>query len=118
VPSEKAARLGCTMIELDVHIDARRGTGVHHDDRLGRCTDARARFPVGASDLLSDYELLNCSSSMPGAGMCSRSSQCPGTDRLSSGTLTPEEQERYLSSAEIALYRGGHSADPHSCGSA
>jgi len=104
---EKAARLGCTMIELDVHMTRDGELVVHHDDRLGRCTDARARFPVGASDLLSDYELPQLQQLDAGSWYVQQIKSVPGDRQAFLRTLTPEEQERYLSSAEIALYAGG-----------
>lgn len=53
---EKAAALGCAMVELDVH-PARDGElVVHHDDRLGRCTDVAARYPGRADDFISDFD--------------------------------------------------------------
>lgn len=54
---EKAAALGCKMIEVDVHLSGDGELVVHHDDCLTRCTDVRAKFPERVSDFVSDYDL-------------------------------------------------------------
>lgn len=54
---EKAARLGCTMVEVDVHLSRDGEAVVHHDDRLHRCTDVQQRFPSSAAAFVSDFTL-------------------------------------------------------------
>jgi glycerophosphoryl diester phosphodiesterase len=53
----KAAAMGCAMVELDVHLSRDGELVVHHDDRLTRCTDLRARFGPGRGDFVSDFSL-------------------------------------------------------------
>ncbi|ATE61616.1 glycerophosphodiester phosphodiesterase [Thauera sinica] len=54
---EKAAALGCDMVELDVHLSRDGVPVVHHDDRLGRCTDVAIQFPLFAGEFISDFTL-------------------------------------------------------------
>jgi glycerophosphoryl diester phosphodiesterase len=54
---EKAARLGCTMVEVDVHLSRDGAAVVHHDDRLQRCTDVQKRFPDAPDAFVSDFTL-------------------------------------------------------------
>ena len=52
---ERAAQLGCDMVEIDVHLSRDGVPVVHHDDRLGRCTDVAERFPQRAAAFLSEF---------------------------------------------------------------
>lgn len=54
---EKAAELGCAMVEIDVHLSRDGEPVVHHDDRLQRCTDVAVRFPQRADGFVSDFTL-------------------------------------------------------------
>lgn len=54
---EKAAQLGCSMVEIYVHLSRDDELVVHHDDRLHRCTDVRTRFPNHAEGFVSDLTL-------------------------------------------------------------
>lgn len=54
---ERAAQLGCDMVEIDVHLSRDGVPVVHHDDRLGRCTDVAERFPGRATAYLSEFTL-------------------------------------------------------------
>ena len=52
---DKAAALGCDMVELDVHLSRDGVVVVHHDDRLARCTDVASEFPLFAGEFISDF---------------------------------------------------------------
>lgn len=52
---DKAATLGCDMVELDVHLSRDGIAVVHHDDRLARCTDVATEFPLFAGGFVSDF---------------------------------------------------------------
>lgn len=52
---DKAAELGCDMVELDVHLSRDGVAVVHHDDRLARCTDVVTEFPLFAGEFVSDF---------------------------------------------------------------
>src|SRR5262245_62449338 len=50
-----AARLGCHMFELDVHLSKDGELIVVHDDDLVRCSDVKAKFPGRKSYYVSDF---------------------------------------------------------------
>lgn len=54
---DKAAALGCDMVELDVHLSRDGIVVVHHDDRLARCTDVASEFPLFAGEFISDFSV-------------------------------------------------------------
>lgn len=52
---DKAAALGCDMVELDVHLSRDGVVVVHHDDCLARCTDVATEFPMFTGEFVSDF---------------------------------------------------------------
>ena len=103
----KAAAMGCTMVELDVHLSRDGAVVVHHDDRLGRCTDVKARFPARSTDFVSDYTLAELQA-LDAGGWYVRQLALPAAQRQGFlQTLSEAELSRWVSPEDQALYASG-----------
>jgi glycerophosphoryl diester phosphodiesterase len=99
--------MGCTMVELDVHLSRDGAVVVHHDDRLGRCTDVKARFPARSTDFVSDYTVAELQALDAGSWYV-RQLALPAAQRQGFlQTLSEAELSRWVSPEDQALYASG-----------
>ena len=97
---EKAAALGCAMVELDVHPTRDGELVVHHDDRLGRCTDVAARYPARAEAFISEFDAAELRT-LDAGRWYARELALPAARRQPFlRTLDEAELARYLPAAE------------------
>jgi glycerophosphoryl diester phosphodiesterase len=104
---EKAAQMGCHMIELDVHLSADSHLVVHHDDDLRRCTDAPQRYPDRASYAVSDFTAAEMAT-LDAGGWYLRQLALPSPQRQAFlRELMPAEQAAFVTEGDERLYGSG-----------
>jgi glycerophosphoryl diester phosphodiesterase len=104
---EKAKSLGCSGVELDVHMSKDGVPVVHHDDQLVRCTDVQHVFPGRRRYLVSDFTLAELGRLDAGRWYVEQLS-LPTTERQSFlQTLTNEEIELFISPDDREAYGSG-----------
>lgn len=104
---EKAAQMGCHMIELDVHLSADGHLVVHHDDDLRRCTDVLQRFPGRASYNVSDFTAAQIACLDAGSWYLRQLALPPLQRQAFLRELTPAEQAAFVSDSNERLYGSG-----------
>jgi glycerophosphoryl diester phosphodiesterase len=104
---EKAAQLGCHMVELDVHLSADGALVVHHDDDLRRCTDVQSRFPDRPHYFVSDFSAGEIASLDSGAWFLRQLALAPAQRQAFLGELTAAEQAAFISAGDERLYGSG-----------
>lgn len=104
---EKAARMGCHMIELDVHCSADGELVVHHDDDLLRCTDVASRFPGRGSYYLSDFSHRELAGLDAGGWYLRQLALAPAQRQAFLRELTVAEQSAYIGPGDERLFASG-----------
>lgn len=104
---EKAARLGCHMVELDVHCSADGELVVHHDDDLRRCTDATRRFPGRDSYYVSDFSARELASLDAGGWYLQQLALAPASRQAFLRNLTPAERSAFIGPGDERLFASG-----------
>jgi len=104
---EKAAHLGCHMIELDVHCSADGELVVHHDDDLRRCTDVARRFPGRDSYYVSDFSARELAELDAGGWYLQELAMPPARRQGFLRELTQEERTAFISAGDERLYGSG-----------
>lgn len=102
-----AAAMGCVMIELDVHLSGDGEVVVHHDDRLGRCTDVQAKFPGRCNDFLSDFSLAELRLLDAGSHCVRALAAPPGRRPPYLASLGDAERDAHVTPEALASYAGG-----------
>ena len=104
---EKAQRMGCHMVELDVHLSADACLVVHHDDGLRRCTDVEKRYPKRTGQFISDFTLAEISALDAGAWFVHELALEAQQRQPFLSVLTSTERAACVSRSEEALYASG-----------
>ncbi|MGY4827122.1 glycerophosphodiester phosphodiesterase [Sphaerotilaceae bacterium SBD11-9] len=104
---EKAAQMGCHMVELDVHLSADGHLVVHHDDDLRRCTDATLRYPGRASYAVSDFTAAEMATLDAGGWYLQQLALPPAQRQAFLRELTPAEQAAFVTEGHERLYGSG-----------
>lgn len=104
---EKAALLGCTMVEVDVHLSLDGALVVHHDDRLHRCTDVQRRFPESRDAFVSDFTLEQLKTLDAGSWYVRELALPPALRQPFLRSLTDAETAHQVTDAERARYASG-----------
>jgi glycerophosphoryl diester phosphodiesterase len=104
---EKAARLGCHMVELDVHLTSDRVPVVHHDDDLLRCSDAAVRYPGRSSYFISDFTAAQIKSLDAGSWFCRQLELEPSQRQPFLRSLSEDERHAQISDTELSRYASG-----------
>jgi glycerophosphoryl diester phosphodiesterase len=105
---EKAAHLGCHMVELDVHLCADGELVVHHDDDLRRCTDAGRRFPGRSSYFVSEFSQAQIAALDAGSWFVDQLDLAPGQRQAFLRDLRSDEAATLIDAHERQLYGSGH----------
>jgi glycerophosphoryl diester phosphodiesterase len=103
----KAAALGCPMIEIDVHLSRDGALVVHHDDRLGRCTNVHERFPERNDAFVSDFTLDELRRLDAGSWYVRELALPPALRQPFLRSLTASEIATHVPDAEQARYGAG-----------
>lgn len=104
---EKAAQMGCQMVELDVHLSSDDHLVVHHDDDLRRCTDVLLRFPGRASYNVSDFTAAQIASLDAGSWYLQQLGLPPLQRQAFLRELTSAEQAAFVTDGNERLYGSG-----------
>jgi glycerophosphoryl diester phosphodiesterase len=103
----KAARLGCHMVELDVHLTSDQVPIVHHDDDLLRCTDAATRHPERNSYYVSDFTAAEITALDAGSWFARQLTLASAQRQPFLRSLNTTEQQAFITPAELQLYASG-----------
>ncbi|HKB37103.1 MAG TPA: glycerophosphodiester phosphodiesterase family protein [Gemmataceae bacterium] len=102
-----AARLGCHMVELDVHLSKDGELIVIHDDDLVRCSNVQAVFSGRAPWFVSDVTADEIAKLDAGSWYVAELGK-PATERQAYlRDLTNEERTAFVSDADLARYGSG-----------
>ncbi|CAD5374529.1 Glycerophosphoryl diester phosphodiesterase [Rubrivivax sp. A210] len=104
---EKAARLGCQMVECDVHVSRDGQLVVHHDDDLRRCTDAAQRWPQAATHFISDHSLAEIQALDAGRWFTDELALAAPRRQAFLQSITAAERAAHISPADEAFYASG-----------
>jgi glycerophosphoryl diester phosphodiesterase len=104
---EKAKRMGCSMIELDVHMSKDGVPVVHHDDQLVRCTNVQRKFPGRSSYFVSDLTCDELHTLDAGSWFVEQLALPAGERQPFLHRLKDAEREQFVSPHELKLYASG-----------
>ncbi|HET7793862.1 MAG TPA: glycerophosphodiester phosphodiesterase family protein [Rhizobacter sp.] len=104
---EKAAQMGCHMVELDVHCSADGELVVHHDDDLQRCTDATSRFPGRSSYYVSDFSARDLATLDAGGWYLAQLALAPAQRQAFLRELAPSERTAFIGPGDERLFGSG-----------
>lgn len=104
---EKAKMFGCQMFELDTHTSKDGVMVVHHDDTLIRCTDVLVKFPKRSSYFISDFTYDELSTLDAGSWYVEQLRLPPEQRQSFLQSLSPDEQEQFISANDLAFYASG-----------
>jgi glycerophosphoryl diester phosphodiesterase len=104
---EKAARMHCQMVELDVHLSADGGLVVHHDDDLRRCTDVEHRFPGRDSYFVSDFSQAQIGTLDAGSWFAEQLGMAPAQRQPFLRELRGDEGAKFIGAQEAQKYSSG-----------
>lgn len=104
---QKAADLGCSMVELDVHLSKDGELIVHHDDDLIRCTDAVQKFPYRESYYVSDFTVEQLQSLDAGTWYVRQTASPSVTRQPFLQSLSDEEIREFVAN-DLDLYGSGN----------
>lgn len=105
---QKAAEIGCSMIELDVHMSRDLHPIVHHDDNLIRCTDITTKFPNRKNYFLSDFNLSELKTLDAGSWYIEQLELPVKKREAYLQDITESEIKTYISQDEINHYCSGN----------
>ena len=109
---EKAARFGCHVIELDVHLSSDGELIVVHDDDLARCSNVRDLFPGRAPWFVSDFTADEIATLDAGSWYVAELRKPAGQRQPFLRSLTVEERRAHISKDDLARYASGNVRHP------
>src|SRR5437763_1427670 len=103
----KAKRLGCHMVEVDVHLTADGEVIVLHDDDLLRCSNVKEVFPGRKSYFVSDFTLAEVRKLDAGSWFVRELEKKPSQRQAFLQGLTAAELKEHVSDEDRRRYAGG-----------
>jgi glycerophosphoryl diester phosphodiesterase len=104
---EKAARFGCHLIELDVHVSKDDELIVVHDDDLSRCSNVREIFPGRAPWFVSDFTTDEIGTLDAGSWYVAELRKPTAQRQPFLRSLTEQERRTHISKDDLARYGSG-----------
>jgi glycerophosphoryl diester phosphodiesterase len=104
---DKAAHLAADLVELDVHSTRDEALVVVHDDELGRCSDARERFPGRTSYRVAEFTLDEIRRLDAGGWFVAELARAPRRRQPFLRSLGEDERRRFVTADDLATYRSG-----------
>jgi glycerophosphoryl diester phosphodiesterase len=108
---DKAALLGCHMVEIDVHLTADGELIVVHDDDLVRCSNVLEVFP-GRSYFVSDFSAAEIAQLDAGSWFVAELDKVPSERQPFLHSLTQKEMDEFISPEDRVYYRSGKVRHP------